>query len=46
MVANSVEALQQQPLISPIAQHRLQQTWHLLDDQVRALEAELLTLLE
>jgi transposase len=46
MVANSLKALQQQPIISPLAQHRLQQTWQLLDDQVRALEAELLTLLE
>lgn len=46
MVTNSLEALQQQPIISPIAQNRLQQTWQLLDDQVRALEAELLTLLE
>ncbi|WP_223654388.1 hypothetical protein [Hymenobacter psoromatis] len=46
MVANSLEALQQQPIVSPIAQNRLQQTWQLLDDQIRALEAELLTLLE
>jgi transposase len=46
MVANSLEALYQQPIISPLAQQRLQQTWQLLDDQVRALEAELVTLLE
>jgi transposase len=46
MIANSLEALQQQPIISPLAQHRLQQTWQLLDDQMRALEAELLTLLD
>jgi transposase len=46
MVANSLEALQQQPIISPLAHQRLQQTWQLLDDQVRALEAELLALLD
>jgi transposase len=46
MVANSLEALQHQPIISPLAQQRLQQTWQLLDDQVRALEAELLALLD
>jgi transposase len=46
MVSNSLEALQRQPVISPLAQQRLQQTWQLLDDQVLALEAELLTLLE
>ncbi|MDO7888144.1 IS110 family transposase [Hymenobacter cheonanensis] len=46
MVANSLEALQHQPVISPLAQQRLQQTWQLLDDQVRALEAELLALLD
>lgn len=46
MVANSLEALQQQPVISPLAQQHLQQMWQLLDDQGRALEAELLTLLD
>jgi transposase len=46
MVANSLEALQRQPVISPLALQRLQQTWQLLDDQVLVLEAELLTLLE
>lgn len=46
MVANSLEALQQQPIINPLAQQRLQQTWHLLDDQLQAVEAELLTLLD
>lgn len=46
MVANSLEALQQQPVISPLAQQHLQQMWQLLDDQVRTLEAELLTLLD
>lgn len=46
MVANSLEALQQQPIINPLAQQRLQQTWQLLDDQLQAVEAELLTLLD
>lgn len=46
MVSNSLEALQRQPVISPLAQQRLQQTWQLLDDRVQTLEAELLTLLE
>jgi transposase len=46
MVANSLEAIQRQPVISPLALQRLQQTWRLLDDQIVALEAELLTLLE
>jgi len=46
MIANSLEALQQHPIISPLAQQRLQQMWQLLDDQVRALEAELLALLD
>jgi transposase len=46
MVANSLYALQQQSIISSLAQQRLQQMWHLLDDQVRMLEAELVALLE
>ena len=46
MVANSLEALQRQPVINPLAQQRLQQTWRLLDDQLQAVEAELLTLLD
>lgn len=46
LVANSLEALQQQPVISPLAQQHLQQMWQLLDDQVRAFEAALLTLLD
>jgi transposase len=46
MVANSLEALQQQPIINPLAQQRLQQTWQLLDDQLQAIEAELLALLD
>jgi len=46
MVANSLEALQRQQVINPLAQQRLQQTWLLLDDQLQAVEAELLTLLD
>lgn len=46
MVANSLEAFGQRPVIGPIAQDRLRPTWQLRDDQARALEAELLTLLE
>ena len=46
MVSHSLEALQRQPVISPLAQQRLPQTWQLLNDQVQALEAELLSLLE
>jgi transposase len=46
MVANSLEALQQQPVINALAQQRLQQTWQLLDDQLQAVEGKLLTLLE
>jgi transposase len=45
MVSNSLEALERQPVISPLAQQRLQQTWQRLDDQVQALEAEWLTVL-
>jgi transposase len=46
MGANSLEALQQQPVINSLAQQRLQQTWQLLDDQLQAVEGELLALLE
>jgi transposase len=46
MVSNSLEALERQPVRSPLAQQRLQQTWQLLDDQLQALEAELFALLE
>jgi transposase len=46
MVSNSLEAVERQPVISPLAQQHLQQTWQLLDDQGLALEAELLTVLE
>jgi transposase len=46
MVANSLEALQRQPVINPLAQQRLQQTWQLLDNQLQTVETELLALLE
>jgi transposase len=46
MGSNSLEALERQPVSSPLAQQRLPQTWQRLDDQVQALEAALLTLLE
>lgn len=46
MVSNSLQGLQHQPVVSAIACKRLQQTLKLLDQQIQALEAELLTLLE
>ena len=46
MVSNSLEALQRQPVISKVALKRLQQTLKALTQQVEAVEAELLTLLE
>jgi transposase len=46
MVSNALEALQQQPIVSKAALKRLQQTLKALTQQVEAVEAELLTLLE
>ena len=46
MVSNSLEALTQQPVISPIALQQLQQTKHLLEDQLKTIETELFALLE
>ena len=46
MVSNSLEALQQQPLISAIALQQLQQTLKALTQQLQVVEAALLTLLE
>ena len=46
MVSNSLEALTQQPVISPIALQQLQQTKHLLEDQIKTIETELFALLE
>ena len=46
MVSNSLEALQQQPVVSQLALQRLQQTWHQLDQQLHDIETELLQLLE
>ncbi len=46
MVSNSLEALQQQPVVSQLALKRLQQTWNQLDQQLHDIEAELLRLLE
>ncbi|OUJ70031.1 IS110 family RNA-guided transposase [Hymenobacter crusticola] len=46
MVSNSLEALQRQPVISKTALKRLQQTLKVLTQQVEAVEAELLFLLE
>jgi transposase len=46
MVGNALEALQQQPVICRSAQHQLQDTLRRLTEQVHALEAELLALLE
>ncbi|WP_324679209.1 IS110 family transposase [Hymenobacter sp. GOD-10R] len=46
MVSNALEALAQQPVISPIAWKRLQQTLKVLTGQLQAVEAELLSLLE
>jgi transposase len=46
MIGNALEALQQQPVISKLALKRLQQTFKTLTQQVAAVEAELLALLE
>lgn len=46
MIANSLEALQCQPIINHLALERLQQISQTLSDQIQALEKELLTLLE
>jgi len=46
MVSNSLEALVQQPVISQVALHQLQQTKQLLEEQLRTIENELLALLE
>lgn len=46
MVCNSLEALTRQPVISPVARQRLEQTKRWLDEQLQAVEAELLALLE
>lgn len=46
MVSNSLQGLQHQPVVSAVARKRLQQTLKLLDQQIKALEAELLALLE
>lgn len=46
MVCNSLEALTRQPVISPVARQRLEQTKRLLDEQLQAVETELLALLE
>jgi transposase len=46
MVSNAIEALQRQPIIRKLALKRLQQTLKTLTQQVDAVEAELLALLE
>jgi transposase len=46
MVCNSLEALMRQPVVSPVARQRLEQTKRWLDEQLQAVEAELLALLE
>jgi transposase len=46
MVSNALEALQRQPIISQFALQCLQQTLKTLTQQVAAVEAELVTLLE
>jgi len=46
MVSNSLEALTQQPVISPIALQQLKQTKQQLEDQLKTIEIELLALLE
>ncbi len=46
MVSNALEALQQQPVISKIALRQLQHTLKLLTQQVQAVEAQLLTLVQ
>jgi len=46
MVSNSLEALQQQPVVSKLALKRLRQTWKQLEQQLHDIETELLCLLE
>ncbi|WP_460623758.1 IS110 family RNA-guided transposase, partial [Hymenobacter tenuis] len=46
MVSNALEALQRQPIVSKLALKRLQHTLQVLTQQVDAVEAELLALLE
>ena len=46
MVSNSLEALQQQPVISKLALQQLQHTLKLLTQQAQAVEAQLLALVE
>ena len=46
MVCNSLEALTRQPVISSVARQRLEQTKRWPDEQLQAVEAELLALLE
>jgi transposase len=46
MVRNSLQALPHQPVVSAVARKRLQQTLKHLDQQIQALEADLLALLE
>ena len=46
MLSNSLEALQQQPVVSKLAFKRLQQLLKTLTQQAAAVEAELLALLE
>ncbi|MDF7815695.1 IS110 family transposase [Hymenobacter sp. YC55] len=46
MASNALAALLQQPVVSQLARERLQHTLHVLTDQVQAVEAELLALLE
>ena len=46
MVCNSLEALTRQPVIGSVARQRLEQTKRWPDEQLQAVEAELLALLE
>jgi len=46
MILNTLQALQLQPVVSATARKRLQQTLKVLDQQVQALETELLATLE
>ena len=46
MVCNSLESLTRQPVISSVARQRLEQSKRWLDEQLQAVEAELLALLE
>ena len=38
MVSNSLEALTQQPVISPLALRQLQHTKHLLEEQLKTID--------